>query len=129
MQIHFRESLFVVVILCAMSLAGGQTMHCRCAAVPAEADFLGIAKKTDSYVFAVGRKGTILQSIDGGRTWTKLKSGTDATLRRLKFFNDNLGWAVGDGGSYPKLSEKQWEEKKGAHILLDGPCPASLVVT
>ncbi len=58
--------------------------------------------------WTVGEYGTILHTADGGKTWTKLKSGTEHTLIDVDFLDQNFGFAVGldntilkttDGGS------------------------------
>ena len=46
----------------------------------------------------VGYYGAILASTDGGRTWTTVPSGTDATLMRVTY-GDGLFVAVGAGGT------------------------------
>jgi len=50
--------------------------------------------------WAVGYKGTILATSDGGRSWTLQPSGTEEWLHGLTFAPDaRHGWAVGNGGS------------------------------
>jgi photosystem II stability/assembly factor-like uncharacterized protein len=46
--------------------------------------------------WAVGTSGTILNSVDGGRTWT-LRNPTSAPLAGLHFSNGSNGWVVGRG--------------------------------
>jgi photosystem II stability/assembly factor-like uncharacterized protein len=48
--------------------------------------------------WAVGDKGTILVTTDGGATWTPQVSGTTATLEGVSFSDSYDGWAVGKGG-------------------------------
>lgn len=45
--------------------------------------------------WAVGEYGTILRTVDGGKTWTKLKSGSEHTLVDVDFLDQNFGFAVG----------------------------------
>jgi photosystem II stability/assembly factor-like uncharacterized protein len=47
---------------------------------------------------AVGEKGTILATDDGGATWRLQPSGSPRNLRAVFFLDAALGWAVGDGG-------------------------------
>ncbi|HVJ87833.1 MAG TPA: YCF48-related protein, partial [Caulifigura sp.] len=47
--------------------------------------------------FAVGDRGTILQSQDGGQTWTQLPCDSEASLRSISFVSENEGWIVGGG--------------------------------
>jgi len=59
--------------------------------------------------WAVGNRGVILHSADGGRTWQVQSSETDATLEAVHFVDRRVGYAVGgrtrpDGlGSYGVL--------------------------
>lgn len=47
-------------------------------------------------VFAVGEQDTILQTTDGGTSWTALLSGTlEMDFKSLYFVDDATGWAVG----------------------------------
>ena len=47
-------------------------------------------------IWAVGDKGFIAHSEDGGFTWQKQASGTNKSLYSVSFVNSQLGWAVGD---------------------------------
>ncbi|MBI4811754.1 MAG: hypothetical protein HY800_10005, partial [Ignavibacteriales bacterium] len=46
-----------------------------------------------------GVNGLILNSLDGGSTWIKQKSGTTNTLNATKFIDALHGWIVGDMGT------------------------------
>src|SRR5438093_10280191 len=48
--------------------------------------------------WAVGKRGVILATTDGGKTWIKQASGTSDNLSAVSFVNATTGWAVGDGG-------------------------------
>jgi photosystem II stability/assembly factor-like uncharacterized protein len=48
-----------------------------------------------SHVVAVGDHGVVWQTLDGGKTWDRMKSGTKASLRAVCFVNELQGWAVG----------------------------------
>jgi photosystem II stability/assembly factor-like uncharacterized protein len=50
----------------------------------------------------VGEKGTILQTIDGGITWTALLSGTTNLLMSVYFTDIKTGYGVGAGGTMLK---------------------------
>ena len=54
--------------------------------------------------YAVGGSGTILKTINGGTTWTKLQSGTTKNLNSVKFTNPQTGYVVGDSGTLMKTS-------------------------
>jgi len=74
--------------------------------------------------WAVGNRGVILRSADGGRTWQAQSSGTDATLEAVHFVDRRVGYAVGgrtrpDGlGSYGILLRTEnggqtWQSVEG----------------
>jgi hypothetical protein len=44
---------------------------------------------------AVGDHGAVWQTLDGGKTWDRMKSGTKASLRGLHFVDELIGWTVG----------------------------------
>jgi hypothetical protein len=50
-------------------------------------------------IFAVGDLGTIVRTMDGGRTWVRQSSGTSNNLRGVWFTNGITGVAVGDLGT------------------------------
>ncbi len=47
------------------------------------------------HVVAVGDHGVVWQTLDGGKTWDRMKSGSKASLRAVCFVNELQGWAVG----------------------------------
>ncbi|OLE19874.1 MAG: hypothetical protein AUG50_02340 [Betaproteobacteria bacterium 13_1_20CM_3_63_8] len=50
-------------------------------------------------VVAVGERGTVALSDDGGRTWRQAtRVPVSITLTAVRFVNDKQGWAVGHGG-------------------------------
>lgn len=48
--------------------------------------------------WAVGNHGTLLNTPDGGNTWTVQTSGTTSSLNSIQFINASTGWASGTGG-------------------------------
>lgn len=44
--------------------------------------------------FIVGAGGTVLETADGGATWTKRKNLTDDTIRQIIFSDPNNGWIL-----------------------------------
>lgn len=48
--------------------------------------------------FAVGERGLILLSTDGGQKWGQLASPVSVTLTGVRFSNDKFGVAIGHGG-------------------------------
>jgi photosystem II stability/assembly factor-like uncharacterized protein len=59
--------------------------------------FLGIAA-AGSRVVAVGERGYIVYSDDGGKTWTQASVPISQTLTAVHFASDQIGWAVGHEG-------------------------------
>lgn len=50
-------------------------------------------------VVAVGERGIVLCSDDGGSNWKQSKSPVSVTLTSVRFVNEKTGWAVGHGGT------------------------------
>src|SRR4030095_7549921 len=55
--------------------------------------------------FAVGARGTILRTTDGGNNWDILASGTDDDLYAVAFTDPNTGTAVGNFGAILKTTD------------------------
>jgi photosystem II stability/assembly factor-like uncharacterized protein len=73
--------------------------------------------------WAVGYFGTVLKTTDGGKTWTRLGSGTDALLKSVDFLDDQYGWAVGLRGTiiHTEDSGKTWRaQNSGSQTYLRG---------
>jgi TPR repeat protein len=49
--------------------------------------------------WAVGERGTILHTADGGRSWQPQTSGTKETLLSVAFVSPQSGWALGRGST------------------------------
>jgi photosystem II stability/assembly factor-like uncharacterized protein len=47
--------------------------------------------------WAVGDRGVIWRTDDGGESWQRLASGVDCPLRSVCFLTDRVGWVVGGG--------------------------------
>ena len=54
----------------------------------------------DSRGWAVGSKGALLVTTDGGRNWTKRRPPTEDTLRDVYFTDEQRGWLVCDRSIY-----------------------------
>lgn len=52
----------------------------------------------DNLGWAVGDKGTILKTLDGGVTWTTKESPISVKYKRVRFYNRSIGYAVGEKG-------------------------------
>jgi photosystem II stability/assembly factor-like uncharacterized protein len=58
---------------------------------------IGMAKAGDKFV-AVGPRGHIVVTADGGQTWTQAKVPVSSDLTAVWFASPTLGWAVGHDG-------------------------------
>ena len=67
--------------------------------------------------WAVGKKGTIIKSTDGGNNWIICQSGTIKDLRTVYFIDANTGFALSDTGSIFRTSNGgvNW-----THTILNG---------
>ena len=75
--------------------------------------------------WAVGIKGTILHSVDGGRTWVMQNSGTEKNLFSVSFVDAQNGWAVGEFGTIIHTGDggESWQsQSKGVDKELNGVC-------
>ena len=59
----------------------------------------------DGALVAVGERGHILISTDGGETWQQQQVPTRATLTGVYFHDRNLGWAVGHDSAILRTSD------------------------
>jgi photosystem II stability/assembly factor-like uncharacterized protein len=50
--------------------------------------------------WAVGSRGTLLQTLDGGDTWKQRGSSTDDVVRDIFFIDDKTGWMVVEVNAY-----------------------------
>jgi photosystem II stability/assembly factor-like uncharacterized protein len=94
------------------------------AATPAQFTPAGAPKPTAARVnavsfiderrgWAVGSGGAVFATVNGGRSWSALDSGTDADLLDVKFFDEREGRAVGSGGAVLSTSDggRRWHVK------------------
>jgi photosystem II stability/assembly factor-like uncharacterized protein len=54
----------------------------------------------ESRGWAVGSKGALLMTTDGGRTWAKRRAPTEDTLRDVYFADEQTGWLICDRSIY-----------------------------
>ncbi|AKU13896.1 hypothetical protein AzCIB_4003 [Azoarcus sp. CIB] len=60
--------------------------------------FYGVAAPDDRVVWAVGSGGKIVRSEDGGQSWTRQASSTDANLQGIAAWDEQGAIAVGNNG-------------------------------
>lgn len=48
--------------------------------------------------WAVGEKGTILKTVDGGVSWSSREAPVSVRYNRVRFYNESIGYAVGEKG-------------------------------
>lgn len=48
--------------------------------------------------WAVGEKGTILKTLDGGISWSMREAPVSIRYNRIRFYNESIGYAVGEKG-------------------------------
>ena len=62
------------------------------------ASLFGVMAQGDANAWACGYWGTILRSVDAGKTWTQSDTPTAETLFAVSFADDKSGWIVGANG-------------------------------
>ncbi|MCP4717033.1 MAG: hypothetical protein GY868_18050 [Deltaproteobacteria bacterium] len=64
--------------------------------------------------WTVGEYGTILSTLDGGKSWRKEQSGTENSLSSVEFLTADLGFAVGLDGTILKSTDGgvSWSKDK-----------------
>ncbi len=77
-------------------------------------DLFSVSFPTERDGWACGQKGTVLHTIDGGKTWAYQNSGTDFMLVSIYFKDSQNGWAVGEEGMILRTTDggKTWEKQK-----------------
>lgn len=78
--------------------------------------------------WVVGQDGVILHTVDGGQTWTKVRSPTAKTLVGVTFADTQTGWVVGNGGTILRTVDggSNWDAQgSGTAEDLNGVAPAS----
>jgi hypothetical protein len=71
--------------------------------------------------WAVGGKGTVLATANGGATWRRQKSDTTRDLNGVSFIDASRGWAVGNDGAIIATSDggRSWRsERSGTSVDL-----------
>lgn len=91
---------------------------------PQRAVLLGAALAGDRIV-AVGERGIVALSEDGGRHWRQAPTPTSVTLTAVRFLDAKRGWAIGHGGVVLSTQDggarwtRQLDGRRAAQIALD----------
>ncbi len=70
----------------------------RAGAQESPAALFGVYMDSPQTGWVVGRRGVILNTTNGGKSWIVQSSGVRSDLRMLLFLDLRVGWAVGDAG-------------------------------
>lgn len=62
------------------------------------ATLYGVEMYSEDLGWAIGEKGTILKTVDGGVTWASREAPVSVNYKRLKFFNESIGYAIAEKG-------------------------------
>jgi photosystem II stability/assembly factor-like uncharacterized protein len=93
----------VALAICHGTVARGATfadpldVPARPSALASKSLLVGVAR-AGSRLVAVGQRGHIVGSDDGGATWTQAQVPVSSDLTAVTFVNDSKGWAVGHDG-------------------------------
>lgn len=82
---------------------------------------MGVARAGEALV-AVGERGHVLRSTDGGERWTQVAAPTSVTLTAVGFADANTGWACGHGGVVLHTADggRSWRKQLDGRALLAG---------
>ena len=77
---------------------GGETWEVQDAGNPPGTSLWGVDFADDKNGFVVGEGGFAARTVDGGRTWTRLDTGTDKRLRAVAAVDAKTAYFVGNDG-------------------------------
>jgi len=94
----------------ALRTARKHQVHARPVRFPTLGDAQFVSKDRG---WAVGSRGAILATEDGGKSWTTQNSGTTATLNAIRFIDAKNGWVAGSRGMIlaTKDAGKTWTKQ------------------
>lgn len=89
-------------------------------------DLFSVSFPTENNGWACGRRGTVLHTADGGKTWIRQNSGTEFTLSAVHFADAENGIAVGHEGTILRTADGgvTWTHQKSPvdFFLMDVQC-------
>jgi photosystem II stability/assembly factor-like uncharacterized protein len=76
-------------------------------------DLYSVSAVGENHVWAGGYFGSIYRSVDGGKSWRKLESGTEKSINAIGFADERNGWAVGRQGYVVRTTDggDTWERQ------------------
>lgn len=86
--------------------------------------FKRVIFRNEKSIWAVGSKGKIMGSADGGSTWVESKSPTTAELTDITFSEEKRGWIVGvqsNAGRFEKFVVLRTEDGGATWEIVDEP--------
>lgn len=92
---HIVRAAWLAAVLCAAPVAGADDPEHAIEARLASSSLLLDVARGGKRLFAVGERGHILTSDDGGESWIQSSVPTRANLTAVFFLDERLGWAVG----------------------------------
>jgi len=96
---------------------------------PGDVNLYGLSYGDADHVWTVGEFGTIMASVDGGRTWTQQPGPFESTLFGAYFTDAQRGWAVGidsvilrteDGGATWAVEAPPVPQRSFYDVVIDG---------
>ena len=88
-------SMFVLALLVALPLSASSAEDVRATIVQqksgTQATLMGVYFRNAAVGWAVGAGGTLLKTVDAGRKWKKVPSGTSSLLTAVLFVDDRWG--------------------------------------
>jgi photosystem II stability/assembly factor-like uncharacterized protein len=89
-----------VVLIAPLRAAPAEDEALRARPLSADAQLADVCFVDRQHGWAVGDRGTIWHTADGGQTWSLQSSGVDGRLSTVFFLDQNIGWAAG-GSTQP----------------------------
>jgi photosystem II stability/assembly factor-like uncharacterized protein len=118
-------ALVCMMALCAAVQAGNDPLDtaARTSDLAAKKLVTGLARAGDAVV-AVGQRGHVLRSVDGGNTWVQAQVPVASDLTAVQFVNASTGYATGHDGVVLKSEDGGVSWRR----ILDGRMANQLLV-
>ena len=85
-------------------------------------DLFGVSFPNETKGWVCGRRGTVLHTSDGGKTWVRQTTGIDLTLSSIHFVDTDNGWAVGKRSTIIHTSNggRTWKKQESPRFVVEG---------